>query len=132
MRKKHGFSLIEMVVFIVVMGILATMVVISYRTMFNGVPWIKLQTTYSQAASQCMEWFLGQRSIVAKGFNSIVTGSATPGFCIAAAPNGYNMSASVSDFILNGDTNYKKIDVSLTKQSSGAVVTTLSTIIADY
>jgi prepilin-type N-terminal cleavage/methylation domain-containing protein len=136
MKKNSGFTLIELIIFIVIMGIIASMVAISYHTMFKGSGGINRQTLYSQAAVQCMEWYLGQRALNGYAGSELNTGTKTPGagtpsFC--TAPTGYGININITGLTLYaGDPSYKKIDISVTTLGSTQTITSLSTIVADY
>jgi len=79
----------------------------------------------TQTASQCMEWYLGQRAL--NGYNSISCPStAVPSFC--SAPTGYVLSTNISCTTISGDANYKTIAVTV----SGKGTISLTTLIANY
>ncbi len=135
MKKKRGFTLMELIIFIVISGIIANTIAMSYSTIFGrrmapSSSIVGQQTIISQAAIRCMEGFLGQRAI--KNFASIQTGTTLHTLCAAPAGATYSISSNVTDYTLDGATKYKKIDISLKEISTGKTVTTLSTIIADY
>jgi len=127
MKKKLGFTLIELVIFVVVMGIIASMISIFYGTLFRGSANINQQIDASQTATQCMEWYLGQRFISGFNSSSLSNGTSIPGFC--TVPTGYNIATTVSSITLYADPiNYKIITVTVTGQGNAK----LSTIIANY
>lgn len=125
--KKKGFTLIELVVFIVIMGILAGSILAAFNTTLRGIAHINYQTTATEYATKCLEWFLGQRII--KGFAAINCGTTVPNFC--NVPSNYNISTNVScaENYYNDTNNYKTITTTVSDDLSSA---TLSVIIANY
>lgn len=127
MKKKRGFTLIELIIFIVVMGILANSILLALNTTLRGTSRINYQTATTEYAVKCLEWFLGQRSL--KGFASISCGTTVPTFC--NVPSDYTISTNVSctENYYNDTNNYKKITTTVSGDLGGA---TLSLIIANY
>ena len=126
MNKLSGFSLIELVVFIVITSVLASTVLVTFVTALSKTPIDRQQIIATQTAQQCMEWYLGQRRI--NGFSNVVCSAspATPTLC--TLPTGYNFTNSITCTTINGDDNYKLITVTV----SGAGDATLTSLIADY
>ncbi|MEI8055612.1 MAG: type II secretion system protein [bacterium] len=119
----RGFTLVEVAVFIIVMGLVGVTVLTSINTVLKGSVVLHKQTTALQTATQCMEWFVGQRYL--KGFDAIPTGDTTPSLCIN--PN-YNVSANVS----LAESNYKIISVDVKDKSSNKSLSSLSLLLAAY
>jgi type II secretory pathway pseudopilin PulG len=125
MKKQHGFSFIELIIFIVVSGILATTILLSLTTVLLKAPILHQQMIANELAEQCMEWFIGQRKLL--GFSQLTCPSnPTPTIC--SAPSGYTITNTVSCTTINGDSNYKTIVVNV----SGAGDAVLTSLIADY
>ena len=126
MKKLSGFSLIELIVFIVITAILASTVLLTFVTALGKTPIDRQQIIATQTAQQCMEWYLGQRRI--NGFSNVACSASptTPTMC--ALPTGYNFKNSITCTTINGDDNYKLITVTV----SGAGDATLTSLIADY
>ena len=121
--KQQGFTLIELVMFIVITSILASTILLALTTATQKIPTVHQNTVASQIAKQCMEWFMGQESL--NGFSSLTCpNTSTPSFC--TAPTGYSISTSVSCTTINTDTNYKTITVTV----SGLGDASFSTLIA--
>jgi type II secretory pathway pseudopilin PulG len=128
MKKKQGVTLIELLIFIVVMGILGSSILISFNTVFKGIGRVTSQTSTTAYAVSCLEWFLGQRSL--KGFASISCSNTVPAFCSDNLPSDYNISTNVSCTTYYGDaTNYKTITTTVNSDISSA---NLSLILANY
>ncbi len=125
MNSQAGFTLIEIVVFIVITSILAATLLLTFTTSLQKAPQFIQNLTALESAKKCMEWFIGQRSLL--GYNSIACpSSAVPGFC--TTPSGYTLSVAISCASIGGDASYKIITVSM----SGITTLTLTTMIADY
>lgn len=122
MKKFSGFTLIELIIFIVVSGVLATTILLSFFVMLQKTPIIHQEMLATQAAKACMEWYIGQRRI--NGFSSIACNSSVPTLCVA--PSGY--TTTVACGIYTGDASYEQITVTIT----GLGATTLNTLIAKY
>ena len=113
----QGFTLIEILMFIVIMGIAGVSVLVSMNTILKGTVISKQQMIAAQTATRCMEWYLKQR--YTQGFNTATlnVGTNVPGFC--TPPTGYNLDVSVENMSMpNGDgsfdDNYKVINVNVT------------------
>lgn len=127
--KNFGFTLIELLIFVVAFGILASTLLMSYNAVLRGSSSATQIAVASQAAEQCMSWYIGQRKLY--GYGSIVSPSiAVPNFCVA--PAGYGITASVSNTTISPDTtsNYKTIVVGVSY--GGVQQASASLLIANY
>lgn len=124
MKPLQGFTLIEMVVFIVVIAILGTTIMIAFVNALQGVPSLSNNIIANKTAEQCMEWYIGQRRL--NGYTSIATGTTVPTYCTALP--GYTVAVNVASTTINTDTNYLLITVTV----SGLGDASLSTIVASY
>lgn len=124
MKIKRGFTLIELLIFIIALGIMASVLALSYGTLFKSSRIMNQQQAAINAAMRCMEWYLGQKTT--KGFDAIATNAITPSFC--TANHDYEIASKVDQRTIGGDNNFKLITISV-KNAGNA---TLSTIIADY
>ena len=127
MRKFYGYTIMELVIFIVVMGIIGTSILSSFIAVLRYTPKVHQETVATQSATRCIEWFLGKRYLY--GFNSITCPSTTvPSFC--TVPSGYTISTNVDWTTLYGDSSphYKTVTVTV----SGVTDATLSLLLADY
>ena len=110
--KSCGFTLIELVIFIIVLGILAGGLLHAYSAVFLGTSNSSKMTVASGLAAKCISWYIGQRRIY--GYSSInVSGVTVPSFC--TAPTGYNITTSANNTTIPPDTtsNYKTITVNV-------------------
>lgn len=129
--KKHlpGFSLIELIVFIVIIGLAVSGVFLAFSTALQKTPLVNPQTTANQLASARMDIIIGQRRIV--GFSSFTDICPGPAVCIIPAGiTGYTVTSSITPYTVGSDSNYKLIAVTVTgPQNSKAV---LQTLVASY
>lgn len=123
--KNAGFTLIEILVFIVVTSLVMSTLLVAAITSMRNAPTTHQQWVAIQAAQQCMEWFLDQRRL--NGYSSL-TCPSTPSPSACSAPTGYTVSSSIACTTWNSDSNYKTITVSVT----GLAQVSLSTQIGDY
>ena len=125
-----GFSLIELVIFIVIIGIAVSSVFLSLSTALQKTSLVNPQTTAIELASARMDIILGQRRI--NGFQSFYDlCSINPPVCtVAPGIAGYTISSTISKYTVGNDSNYKIIDVLVTgPQNSRA---NLKTMVAEY
>lgn len=128
-QKNRGFSLIELIVFIVIMGIVGITILASFNAVLKGVSVPRQKTIALQTAARCVEWYLEQRYV--NGFTAAALtcpSTTVPSFC--SVPGGYSLSTSVSCTQLYGETgaNYKTITVTV----SGLDSASLSLLVASY
>ena len=129
-----GFSLIELVVFITVVGILAAAISTAFSTALRQQGTTSdTGTSAVQLAQERMELILAQRR--AQGFAAFTATTFDP--CTAAVPStqpvctvipaGYTVGATLTDN-WSGDTNYKVVDVTVT----GPTQASLTALVANY
>ncbi len=124
MKKYEGFTLIELIMFIVITSILASAILLSFVTVMSKTPLILQNTIASQTAQQCAEWFLGQRRV--SGYSSFTCNATVPTFC--TTPAGYTITSSCSTTTIAGDSNYETIAITV----SGAGDAGLNLLLAKY
>lgn len=123
-KREQGFTLIEIIVFIVVSSILMSTLLLGSTTALRNVPNTHNQWVAMQLARQCMEWFLTQGRV--NGYASL-TCPSTPSASVCSPPAGFNVTTSIACTTWNSDTAYKTITVTV----SGLASTSLSTQIGD-
>ena len=122
-----GFVLIELLVFIIVISILASTILTPFSFVFLRTTDANNQVSVTWYAAQCLEWFLGQRSV--SGYDTIACNTTVPNFC--SVPSGYTINISVSCATQYDDpNNYKTITATVNGNNSASA--TLSLIIANY
>lgn len=127
MKKSQGISLIELIIFIVIMGILAGAILFPGISVFKSVGTVHGLNVAAQSATRCMEWYLGRRHI--SGFANIsCPSSIVPAIC--TVPSGYTIAVEVSCGNSTGDLNYKIVNVSVDNNNITPVG--LSLQIANY
>ena len=124
-HNQNGFTLIEVIVFLVVSGILMSTILLGATTALRSTPSVHQQWIAVQLARQCMEWFLGQRQM--NGYAALSCPS-TPSATACAVPSGYRINTNISCTTWNNDTTYKTITVTI----SGLANASLSTQVGDY
>ena len=121
--KSAGFSLIELIIFILIIGIAASAVLTSFQTILQKSPTGNRQTTAIALAQERMDLILAQRQL--QGFSSFIDPCASgspPAIC--TAPTGYTVTANIAAITIGGDSNYKTITVTVSG-SGDAVLKTL-------
>lgn len=129
--KQQGVSLIELVVFIVVIGLALSGVMLAFNTALDKTSQINPQTTAIQLASARMDIIIGQRRMLGFTNFSDPCVSSPPAVCtVPAAITGYTITSTIAALTISGDTNYKSIDVTVTgPQGANAV---LKSIVGKY
>jgi type II secretory pathway pseudopilin PulG len=124
--KYHGFSLIELIVFILVIGIASSGILGAFQTTLQNAPTGNYQTIALGLAQERMELILSQKRL--KGFTLFSDPCASGGPSICTLPTGYSInSPTVSSHTISGDSNYKKITVTI----SGRGNATLTAIVGN-
>lgn len=124
-NQERGFTLIEILVFIVVTSMVMTTILMSAQTALRKSPTTHFQLVALHTAQQCIEWFIGQRHLVS--YASLVCPSTpTPSAC--TAPAGFTVSTSIACTTRTGDPNYKTITVTVAGKANASI----STLIGSY
>lgn len=126
LSKLAAFSLIELVIFIVILGIVGTGLMVSFSTANRHAPKSEFNTVAIELAKTRLEIIAGQRSVV--GFNPLSDPCATaspPAPC--TPPSGYTVTATITNN-WSGNTMLKLITVTTTGKGNA----TLSTLVGDY
>lgn len=129
MMKQAGFTLIELVLFIIITSILASAILLAYVDALGKSPIILQNTIATETARQCAEWYLGYRRL--NGYTGISGANCTnpltlPGIC--TVPSGYTLTGTCVATTVRGDANYETI--TFTVGGAGSAVLTL--LLASY
>lgn len=130
-KNMTGFSLIELVIFIVIIGLAVAGIFLAFSTALQKTSLVNPQTTANELASARMEMILGQRRM--NGFSSLSDPcvSGTPDVCtVPAGISGYTITSTISTVTVGSDSNYKLIDVLVTGSQNAR--TNLKTWVASY
>ena len=128
-KAENGFTLIEIVIFITIMGIIGVTILAAMNAVLSGSRLSGRQSVAMYTATKCSEWYLKQRYLY--GFNSAALAcpsTVRPSFC--TAPTGYTITTNVACTQLYGEvgSNYKTITVSV----SGDGKASISQLLANY
>lgn len=127
-----GFSLIELVIFIVIIGIIVSGVFLAFSTTLQKTSATNPQTIANELASARMDIILGWRRN--NGFSAVSSdpcASGPPAVCaIASGITGYTVTVTINPYSVGADSNYKLIDVLVTGPQNAR--TNLKTIVAYY
>jgi Tfp pilus assembly protein PilV len=129
---QRGVSLIELIAFIVIMGISVTALLSMYRAVLPHGATPEEITLATQLAQERMELILGQRA--ARGYSPVVSLDPCPGPAICTPTTGYSVIvAGVSSPVLWSDVtgNYRQIGVRVLGPD-GNQLASLSAVIANY
>jgi type II secretory pathway pseudopilin PulG len=127
MNKQSGFTLIELIMFIIITGILGTTILLAFVYGLSKSPVASQNAIADLAASQCGEWFMGQRQL--HGYSSITcTNPNTPAYCTANMPSGYTIVTSCAATTISSDSNYETLTVTV----SGKGNAILTFVIGNY
>lgn len=120
----RGFSLIELVIFIVIVSIMGVALLASFSVTTRSTPDAGQVTQATQLAQERIELILAQRR--AAGFAAFVDPCPGPP-AACTAPTGYTVTAAIAPN-WNGDTNYRVITVTV----SGTMAATATVLVANY
>ena len=120
-----GVSLVEVVVFIVIVGVLAAGLFSVVSNTLRGTPQAGQTDSASEMAQQRMELILAQRRAV--GFATFADPCPAAGAAMCNAPLGYSVTPNIVNN-WNGDANYQVITVTVT----GPFTATATALVANY
>jgi MSHA pilin protein MshD len=121
-RRDTGFTLIELIIFIVIAGVLAVGLASVFSGTMRGVAEPGQLTQATQIAQERMELILGRRRAV--GFATFTDPCPASPLC-TPAPAGYTVAAAIATNWL-GDTNYRVITVTVTGPTNATLTTLVS------
>jgi prepilin-type N-terminal cleavage/methylation domain-containing protein len=126
-KKRNGFTLIEMIVFILISSILGSTLLVSLNSLLLKTPAIQNQQIATNLASQCMSWLQTQYRMTGyASFSCPTTLLANQSTFCPATSGKFATTVTVICTTFNSDTNYKTINVSV----SGPANANLSLLIA--
>lgn len=117
-HKHKGFTLIEVLAFIIVSGLLMSVLLLGSVSALRSSPSVHYQWVAMQIGRQCMEWFLEQRRL--NGYSTFSCPSS-PTASACAAPSGFSINTSISCTTWNSDTHYKTITVTISGLASASL-----------
>ena len=120
----NGFTLIEVVIFIVVAGVLAAGLIVAMGSSVRGTSQAGQTDMAAEVAQSRMELILAQRRSV--GFAAFADPCPGPAAC--TAPTGYAVSSSITNGWGGDPVNYKVVTVNVT----GLFSTTVTALVANY
>ena len=120
----RGFSLIELLIFIMVVGVIMTGLLLGFNEILVNSPQPERLEIARQIAEQRMEIILGQRHTV--GYATFVDPCTAPPAVCPAIPAGYNIT--LPTVVATGDPNFSDVTVQVT----GLGQATLRARVANY
>lgn len=129
---QRGLSLIELIAFIVIMGISVVALLSMYRAVLPRSVTPAQITIATQLAQERMELILGQRDVL--GYSPVTSLDPCPGAAICTAPSGYSVIVNGADSPVawSGVTSdYRQIGVQVLGPDANQLAN-LSAVIANY
>jgi type II secretory pathway pseudopilin PulG len=133
MKKQKGVTLIELVIFIIVLGIIVTGILMSFGVALRKSPDIDRASRAVELAQQRMDLIVGLRKM--NGFDSITTDPcedpSPPNAC--TIPSGYTITTTIGD----GDNpwvapDYKVVTITVKDSSTDAQLAQIKALLAAY
>lgn len=120
-----GFSLVEMVIFIVIVAIISTSLMKGAESVLAYTPGLNNETQAIEAADRCIDWYVGQRYM--KGYDNVSTGTTTPSYC--TVPTGFTITTNVALTSMFSETNaFKTVTVTIGGNGNAS----MSLLLSDY
>lgn len=112
-KYNRGFTLIEMIIFIVILGISSVAMLMAFQLLLQRSPTANYQTTAIGLAQERMELILAQKKT--KGYASVSDPcQQVPPPSLCTFSNDYTVSSNISAFTFANDSHYKIITVTVT------------------
>jgi Tfp pilus assembly protein PilE len=129
-KQQRGFTLIELIIFIVATSILASTLLLSYQMTLTNTQAVHNDAIAIQLADQCMEGFIAERRLLGYS-NANLACSASPTLpSVCTSLTGFTVSAAITcSPTLSGDTVTSR---TVTVSVSGNGSATLTSLIANY
>ncbi|MDR3476530.1 MAG: type II secretion system protein [Gammaproteobacteria bacterium] len=129
-HKQRGFTLIELILFIVGTSILVGTLLLTFQVTLRNTPPVHYDLIATQLADQCMEGFIGERHLLGYSATGLACSASPTLPTICTTLPGYSVSAAITCApTLTGDTTTSK---TVTVTVSGLGSATLVTLFADY
>lgn len=140
MDKNYGYTLIELIIFIIILAIVSATIMSGTVLALKFAPIANKQTITAEAASGCLEYILGQRDLFGFNFNNqYCPGSSdktiTPSFCTSSTtPTNFVTTVTISCATVPNIAGEQKFKIVKVKSADArtAASTTLKALIADY
>ena len=126
-----GFSLVEMVIFIVVMGVMATGLMAVFQRALSGSGVPGQMTTAMNLAQERMELVLATKRLQAVYDPTSFDPCPGPALCNTAA-TGYSVSVTITAVSPTFGANYSEINVVVTDTATATPQASLQTLVANY
>lgn len=130
--KQSGLSLVEMIIFIVVVSIAVSGVLLAFTSTLRAAPSPNQITTATQLAQERMELILAQKR--AAGLATFVDPCVPgPGPAICITPTGYAIPNPIINGVWLGNpiTDFKLVTVTVTDSANNQLIQ-LQTVVANY
>jgi type II secretory pathway pseudopilin PulG len=129
-NNQRGFTLIELIVFIVGTSILVSTLLLSFQITLRGTPAVHHDLIANQLANQCMEGFIGERRLL--GYTSALLNCS-------GAPTLPSVCTTITGFVVNADitcsptlSGDSATSRTVTVNVTGLGNATLTSLIANY
>jgi prepilin-type N-terminal cleavage/methylation domain-containing protein len=120
-RLKHsGFTMIEVIIFIIVSGILASVAVSAMQIFLNNSNNIRQGYTAELIARECIEGYIGERNVYGYATFTCPSTTVLP-YC--TTQTGYNISVNLVCSTFNTDTNYQTLTVTVSGLGNATLTT---------
>ena len=133
--RSFGFSMLELIVFIVIIGIIGTVVLIPLKTMLRDSEINDQATLAMMLSNGMMEYRYGQRyELGSAAFAIFADGSSTctQQICtLYPIPSGYSITTDIATGY-SGSTNYKTVTVTTTGSTKSQSAAQLKLLIGNY
>jgi type II secretory pathway pseudopilin PulG len=125
MKNQQGFTLIEVILFIIISSIMVSTILLSTTTIFRASPSTLNDLIAQKYVTKCLDSTIGERRL--GGYASITCPTTTvPFYCVA--PTGGTITYSCVLTTINTDANYKTVTAAV----GGKGNSTATVLLANY
>lgn len=122
-----GFTLIELIIFIIILGIIGTTLLMTFQVSLKKSPVVRNVSRAVELAEKRMDFIQGQRNIIGyASFSDVCAISTTLPAC--TGESGYSINSSISTGWDGNSVSYKVITVNVT----GNATFSLTGLVANY